>query len=115
LAERCSYAAEKPLVCASFRPALVVELRAACGANTAYDAAFTEFESLVRNPIEEDGARSVMEQAGLLFQASQLVRSAPSFVSDAFCSTRLGAGRWGRTFGALPAAVDRVALMTRAF
>jgi putative acyl-CoA dehydrogenase len=94
--------------------ALLAELRLACGANKTYNAALTRFEATVRNPIEEGGARSILETAGLLFQAAELVRHAPAFVSDAFCATRIG-GEWGRTFGALPPAVDRDAIMKRAF
>ena len=57
-------------------------------------------------------ARRVVEELALAFQASLLVRFAPTFVADAFCAGRLGGG--GRAFGTLPTGVDGVAIAERA-
>jgi putative acyl-CoA dehydrogenase len=54
-----------------------------------------------------------VEDLALAFQASLLVRHAPSFVADAFCAGRLGDGR-GRVFGTLPRGVDGAAIVDRA-
>jgi putative acyl-CoA dehydrogenase len=56
-------------------------------------------------------ARRVVEDLAVAFQASLLVRSAPGFVADAFC-TRLGES--GRAYGTLPVGVDGAALVERA-
>src|SRR5690349_4635016 len=56
-------------------------------------------------------ARRAVEELALAFQASLLVRHAPSTVSDAFCEARLANG--GRVFGTLPSSVDGAAIVTR--
>jgi putative acyl-CoA dehydrogenase len=56
-------------------------------------------------------ARRAVEDLALAFQASLLVRYAPPFVADAFC-TRLSGG--GRAYGTLPAGVDGAAIVARA-
>jgi putative acyl-CoA dehydrogenase len=48
----------------------------------------------------------------LVLQGALLVQFAPSAVSDAFCQSRLGAGR-AMTFGALPADFDVGAVLAR--
>ncbi len=52
----------------------------------------------------ERQARRFIENLVLALQASLLVRSSPSSVSDAFCATRLGRD-WGNCFGTLPSSV----------
>ena len=62
-------------------------------------AAFAEVESAVRDVETLEGcARAVAERLALLWQASLLVRYAPSTVADAFAASRLG-DRSGRTMG----------------
>ena len=60
----------------------------------------------------EPRARSVVERMALAFQASLLVRFAPSAVADAFCASRLGGGGGG-VFGTLPAGTDTAAILRR--
>jgi putative acyl-CoA dehydrogenase len=60
----------------------------------------------------EAGARSVVERMALAFQASLLVRFAPTAVADAFCGSRL-AGRGAGTFGTLPAGTDLSGIVDR--
>jgi putative acyl-CoA dehydrogenase len=83
-------------------PALLGELHQARGANAAYDATLAKLEIELRDPAEaESRARVLTESMALLLQASLLLRHAPSFVSDAFCASRLDGG--GLVFGTLPA------------
>jgi putative acyl-CoA dehydrogenase len=63
---------------------------------------------------DEAQARSIVEQLALVLQASLLVRYAPSAIADGFIAARLSVNR-GMAYGALPAAVDRVAIVERAF
>jgi putative acyl-CoA dehydrogenase len=59
-------------------------------------------------------ARRLVEDLAVALQASLLVRHAPTAVADAFCAARLG-GQGGRVYGTLPAGVDSVAIVDRAF
>jgi putative acyl-CoA dehydrogenase len=58
-------------------------------------------------------ARHVVERMALALQASLLVRSAPAFVADAFCASRL-APQGSFNYGALPRGVDVAAIIKRA-
>ena len=58
-------------------------------------------------------ARNIVDRMALSFQAAQLVRTAPSFVADAFCRSRLDS-RGHHQYGALPRGVDAVAILERA-
>ena len=49
----------------------------------------------------QSNARRVVEMAALGFQSSLMARFAPSWVADAFISSRLE-GNWGSAFGTLP-------------
>jgi putative acyl-CoA dehydrogenase len=62
---------------------------------------------------DEVSARRLVERLALALQASLLVRHAPSYVSDAFCATRLG-GDWGFAYGTLPKGLDLRAIVDRA-
>jgi putative acyl-CoA dehydrogenase len=62
---------------------------------------------------DEVSARRLVERLALALQASLLVRHAPSYVSDAFCASRL-AGDWGFAFGTLPRGLDLRAIIDRA-
>ena len=58
-------------------------------------------------------ARDLVDRLALALQASLLVRHAPSFVSDAFCHSRLG--QTGQhNYGTLPRGVDVTAIIERA-
>jgi putative acyl-CoA dehydrogenase len=56
-------------------------------------------------------ARRIVEDLGVAFQASLLVRGAPPAVADAFCAGRLGEG--GRAYGTLPTGIDAAAIIER--
>ena len=58
-------------------------------------------------------ARHVVERMALALQASLLVRSAPAFVADAFCASRLAPEK-SLNYGALPRGVDVAAIIERA-
>ena len=58
-------------------------------------------------------ARHVVERMALALQASLLLRSAPGFVADAFCASRL-APEGSFNYGALPRGVDVQAIVERA-
>ena len=58
-------------------------------------------------------ARDVVDRMALAMQASLLVRSAPAFVSDAFCRSRL-AQVGHHSYGSLPRGVDVAAIIARA-
>jgi putative acyl-CoA dehydrogenase len=62
---------------------------------------------------DEVSARRLVERLALVLQASLLVRHAPSYVSDAFCASRLG-GDWGIAFGTLPRGLELRAIIDRA-
>jgi putative acyl-CoA dehydrogenase len=90
-------------------PAFLEECEHARGANALLDA---HLDRLPAKPAEpEFEARRLVEQLGLAFQASLLVRNTPAAVSDAFCAARLGDG--GRAFGTLPAGTDAEAILAR--
>jgi putative acyl-CoA dehydrogenase len=89
-------------------PAFLAECELARGADARLDA---HLDSLRPDP-DPWGARRLVEDLALAFQASLLVRFAPPFVADAFCAARLGGG--GRVFGTLPRGADGVALAERA-
>jgi putative acyl-CoA dehydrogenase len=58
-------------------------------------------------------ARDLVDRLAVALQASLLVRSAPSFISDAFCHSRLG--QLGQHhYGTLPRGVDVAAIIERA-
>jgi putative acyl-CoA dehydrogenase len=56
--------------------------------------------------------RRLVEDMGVAFQASLLVRHAPPAVADAFCASRLNGG--GRVFGTLPRGTDLAPICERA-
>jgi putative acyl-CoA dehydrogenase len=58
------------------------------------------------------GARTMVDQMALAFEASLLVRNAPSAVSEAFCASRLGA-QGHHNYGALPKGMDVKAIIER--
>jgi putative acyl-CoA dehydrogenase len=93
--------------------ALMVELEAARGGNDHLDRAVAALKERLAEPASEADARSLVEQVGLALQGAALVASAPSFVADGFCATRL-ADRPGLAYGAGTAAIDEAAILDRA-
>jgi putative acyl-CoA dehydrogenase len=90
------------------------EVGLALGADRRLDAAFAALESELADTTSiEVRARRLVEQMALVLQGSLLVRSAPPYVADAFCASRLG-GDWGHAFGTLPPGVDTSAIVDRA-
>jgi putative acyl-CoA dehydrogenase len=90
------------------------EVGLALGADSRLDAAFAALENeLADTSSIEVRARRLVERMALVLQGSLLVRSAPPYVADAFCVSRLG-GDWGHAFGTLPAGVDTAAIVDRA-
>lgn len=90
------------------------EFDGARGENAAYDGAlealkeaFADFGSL------EARSRQVVEQMAKVAAGAILLQHAPSFVSDAYCATRLGRD-WGDVYGTLPAGADIAAIVERA-
>ncbi|HYB12103.1 MAG TPA: acyl-CoA dehydrogenase family protein, partial [Myxococcota bacterium] len=95
-------------------PALLEELRLARGGNRRLDDAVAHLErELADSSAAEPRARRIVERLALVLQASLLVRSAPSFVADAFCAARLP-GEGGLLFGTLPSSVQPREIVTRA-
>jgi putative acyl-CoA dehydrogenase len=90
------------------------ELGATKGANADLDRCIGELQREVADTADlEHRARAIVDRIALAFQASLLVRHAPSFVFDAFCASRLtGAGQ--RNFGALSRNADCAAIIERA-
>ncbi len=93
---------------------LVAEIRLAKGEDARFDAFAGGLESRLQQEASEVEARRLAEDLALALQASLLIRHSPSFVSDAFCRTRLG-GEGGRAFGTLPARVESRKVLDRAF
>ena len=95
-------------------PALLDELRAACGADRRYDAFLAETEKqLLRRDELESRARRSVERLALALQAALLLQHAPPLVADAFCAARLG-GLAGHAYGTLPSGLDLESLAERA-
>ena len=97
-------------------PAFLAECELARGADARLDAHLDQLPGTLGALAGEDAqwlARRAIEDLALAFQASLLVRTAPSAVADAFCAGRLGDAR-GRVYGTLPAGVDAEAVIGRA-
>ncbi|HVS12698.1 MAG TPA: isovaleryl-CoA dehydrogenase [Thermoanaerobaculia bacterium] len=95
-------------------PALLAELERSRGADPRLDRAIDELRAALEPPADlEPRARLLVERMASTLQAALLVRGAPPAVADAFCASRLEVG--GRLFGAIDAAVDRHALLARAW
>ena len=94
--------------------AYFAEVRQARGAHAVLD----RFVAALATDLGDSGdveyrARDLVDRLALALQASLLVRHAPSFVSDAFCHSRLG--QTGQhNYGTLPRGVDVTAIIERA-
>lgn len=105
-------------------PAFLAECELARGSDSRFDAHFDGLlERLAGLGEGADGdqaaalidaqfsARRVVEDMGVAFEASVLIRNGDPVVSDAFCAGRLGGG--GRAYGTLPRGVDAKAIIDR--
>ncbi|MBO0751135.1 MAG: acyl-CoA dehydrogenase family protein [Bradyrhizobiaceae bacterium] len=93
--------------------ALLDELEGARGANRSLDRLIDEVTACLTRPPDEARARRLAETLALALQGAVLVRSAPAFVADAFCVTRLGE-RPGLSCGAIDVNIDADAVIGRA-
>jgi putative acyl-CoA dehydrogenase len=96
--------------------AYAAEVALAHGADARLDRAAASLHEALgadKATLETD-ARRIVERMALVLQASLLVRFAPPAVADAFCASRL-AGEGGVAFGTLPARVDTLAIVDRAW
>jgi putative acyl-CoA dehydrogenase len=93
--------------------ALVVELETARGANSGLDRAIDDAKAHLSGPPDEARARGLAETLALALQGAVLVHSAPHFVADAFCATRLR-DRRGLSCGAIDTKIDADAIIGRA-
>ena len=94
--------------------AFFAELRLAQGQNTLLDQHVQGLGKEFADPADLPyRARHVVERMALALQAALLVRSAPAFVADAFCASRL-APEGSYHYGALPRGVDVQAIIERA-
>ncbi|MCL4446068.1 MAG: acyl-CoA dehydrogenase family protein [Actinobacteria bacterium] len=81
--------------------AFTSEVSKAKGGNSTLDAAVADLSAALGSEDDlEPRARRLVEKMALVFQAALLVQHAPSQVSEAFCSSRLGADA-STTFGTL--------------
>jgi putative acyl-CoA dehydrogenase len=92
---------------------LTVELENSQGANRLLDRAIDDAKAMLARPHDEAFARRLAETMALALQGATLVRNAPSFVSDAFCATRL-CDHPGLSCGAIDARINVDALIDRA-
>ena len=96
------------------RDALAEELALAGGANGAFNACVARLlADLDRPQGDEYGARRLAERIVIAVQGALLLRHAPSFVADAFISSRIALDVGG-AFGRLGAGVDCGAILARA-
>ncbi|CAB4899378.1 unannotated protein [freshwater metagenome] len=108
-------------------PAFLRECALAAGADARFDAHLRDVRSRVEALFADDGrsveerlfdaqfaARRIVEDLGVLLQASLLLRHSTPEVADAFCAARLG-GEAGRAYGTLPRGVAARAIVDRAF
>ena len=107
-------------------PAFLRECALASGADARFDAHLADVRARVEGLFADDGrsveerlydaqfvARRIVEDLGVLLQASLLLRHSTPAVADAFCAARLG-GEGGRAYGTLPRGVDARAIVDRA-
>lgn len=77
------------------------EVALACGGSRDFDRALQDIEGVLRDLGSAQGrARFVVERMARLFQASLLLRHAPSMLAEAFCRQRLGRHS-GQDYGAV--------------
>ncbi|MGL4258036.1 MAG: acyl-CoA dehydrogenase family protein [Microbacterium sp.] len=98
--------------------AFAAELATTAGASAVLDAHADRALALLRSlqgadaAVAQAQARRLTEALALAFQASLMVRHAPSRDADAFIAARLGDDR-GSQYGVLPAGTDAAAIVAR--
>ena len=94
--------------------AYLAEVQQARGAHAVLDRFVASLATDLKDVSDVDyRARDLVDCLAVALQASLLLRSAPSFVSDAFCQSRLGqVGQ--HHYGTLPRGVDVAAIIERA-
>ncbi|SMH36381.1 acyl-CoA dehydrogenase family protein [Mesorhizobium australicum] len=91
------------------------ELELVRGQDARLDATIDECRALVYDDhMPELRARYLAERMAIAIQAATLIRTAPNYVADAFCMTRLG-DEGGKAYGTLPMSVDFDAIIQRAY
>lgn len=91
------------------------ELELVRGQDARLDATINECKALVYDErMPELRARYLAERMAIAIQAATLIRTAPNYVADAFCMTRLG-NEGGKAYGTLPMSVDFDAIIQRAY
>ncbi len=93
--------------------ALTAEFAAARGAHRALDGLCERLLTAIDGLVDEGQARRLSQDLALALQACLLRQSAPDFVFDAFCASRI-AGHWGQVFGTLGAGANLDAIIERA-
>jgi putative acyl-CoA dehydrogenase len=94
--------------------ALLGELQHARRGNRLLDAAASEVADHLAAGIPDEGqARVFVGLVARTLCGSLLVRSAPTFVADAYCETRLGP-RFSGAYGELPSTVEAPSIVERA-
>ena len=91
--------------------AFLAEVELAAGGDPRLDRAIAALPEQLASA-EEGGARRLVERMALSFQASLLVRHAPSAVADAFCASRLERDA-GLALGTLPPGPELAAIVER--
>ncbi|MCU6433298.1 isovaleryl-CoA dehydrogenase [Undibacterium sp. Jales W-56] len=95
-------------------PAYFAELDSAKGRHAAFDHYVAQLTSDMQDVAElEYRARDLVDRMALALQATQLLKSAPAFVADAFCQSRL-ASQGHHQYGALPRHIDVKSIIDRA-
>jgi putative acyl-CoA dehydrogenase len=92
--------------------AAVFELESVAGSHAALDRLTTELAASALHPPGEAGMRRFVERLAIALQAVALIKSAPSFVADAFVAMRIAAPAF--QFGASEAKIDSAAILERA-
>ena len=91
--------------------AYLAEVRLAAGADARLDAAIARLEGALREPVEEEGTRRLLELLATALQGSLLVRHGDPEAARAFCASRLDSP--GGVFGTLPAGLELSAIVER--
>ena len=94
--------------------ALFAELAHARGGHPALDRHVASLQQAFADPEDlEHRARDLVDRMALALQAALLVRHAPAFVADPFCTSRLESSGH-HNYGALPRGTDCAAIVERA-
>jgi putative acyl-CoA dehydrogenase len=92
---------------------LLSEIKASNGANANFDCYVRNIESeLLDADNLEFRARRIVERLALALQASVLLKNAPDYVAEAFCSSRL-ANDGNLNFGTLPTGIEIEKIIAR--